>query len=213
MGCDVHITRADEWSESENAPITLDEWSAFVGHDPELRSERAASASLPDGTSLEVELSGLAVWTEWSQHGRSEAAVYFWHSGGCITSRAIDDEVLAKLHRIAQRLGARLVGDDGEEYGSDGRPAVDDAQPLPRRPWWRRIFGGRQLTRPWSRRTSGSIAPSFRYNGTLVCLLLFASRCPLDWNLLPRHSSSACPSSRFVSGLPSNTKASRRQPC
>jgi hypothetical protein len=149
MGYDVHITRADEWFDGELAPITLDEWIAIVRSDPELRPEPAASASLPGGDSLEVALPGLVVWTGWSQHGRSEAVIYLWHSRGCITSRPMDDQVLAKLHRIAQRLRARLVGDDGEEYGPDGRPLVDDPQPLPRRapppprrPWWRRLFGG-----------------------------------------------------------------------
>lgn len=142
MGYDVHITRADEWSDCSASPITLDEWTAVVRDDPELRAERSASAPLPDGGSLEVELSGLSVWTGWSLHGRADARVYLWHSDGCITSRAIDEEVLAKLHRIAQRLGARVVGDEGEEYGPGGRPLVDEVQTPPRRSWWRRIFGG-----------------------------------------------------------------------
>jgi hypothetical protein len=143
MGYNVHITRAEEWFDSADSPITLDEWSAYVRGDPELRAERSAAASQPDGSgSLEVELSGLCVWTGWSQHGRSDAMVCFWHSDGRITSCAIDEEVLSKLHRVAQRLGGRLVGDEDEEYGPDGRPLVDEYQTPPRRSWWRRLFGG-----------------------------------------------------------------------
>jgi hypothetical protein len=52
---------------------------------------------------------------------------------------------------IAERLGAKVQGDDGESY--DGSEPLDDddntaAEQLPasapasRRPWWRRLFGG-----------------------------------------------------------------------
>lgn len=149
MGYDVHITRAEEWFDSEQMPITLDEWLACVRDDPELRLEGAARASIAGGQMLEMELPGLAVWTAWSQHVELDALVYLWHSDGCVDCRGIDREVTAKLYRIAQNLGARVVGDDGEEYGpdgevrADGRP--DEAEPpdaAPRHSWWRRLFGG-----------------------------------------------------------------------
>jgi hypothetical protein len=143
MGYDLHITRAEQWIDSELAPIALEEWLAFVQADPELRLEQAARASLPDGEAVDIELPGLAAWTSWSQHGDGNAMVYFWHFEGCIESRAIDAEVTAKLFRIAQRLGARVFGDEGEEYGADGAPMGEASQAAPRpRPWWLRLFGG-----------------------------------------------------------------------
>lgn len=39
MGYDVHITRAEDWSENEDAPISLEEWERFVDGDPELRPD------------------------------------------------------------------------------------------------------------------------------------------------------------------------------
>jgi hypothetical protein len=37
MSYDVHITRAEEWSENKRTPITLEEWVAYAKSDPELR--------------------------------------------------------------------------------------------------------------------------------------------------------------------------------
>ena len=143
MGYDVHITRAQEWFESERAPITLEEWLACVREDPELRLEHAVRASTADGDALEVELPGLAAWTAWSRHAEPDAVVHLWHSDGCIDCRGIDDEVTAKLYRIAQSLGARVVGDDGEEYGPDGAALVEEPpDPPAKQRWWRRLFGG-----------------------------------------------------------------------
>ena len=143
MGYSLHITRAEEWFESEHAPITLDEWLDCVRDDRELRLEQTARTALSGGEVLEMDLPGLAVWTAWSRHDESNAMVYFWHSEGCVDSRGVDDEVVGKLYQIAQRLGARVFGDDGEEYGADGVPAADDAStPPPRQSWWRWLFGG-----------------------------------------------------------------------
>ena len=36
MGYDVHITRADHWTESERRPIAAEEWLALVERDSEL---------------------------------------------------------------------------------------------------------------------------------------------------------------------------------
>jgi hypothetical protein len=36
MGVELHITRADHWSDNEGAAITKEEWLAFVESDPEL---------------------------------------------------------------------------------------------------------------------------------------------------------------------------------
>ena len=108
MGYDLHITRAEEWPDAEAAPITLDDWLDYVRCDSELRMEQAARTATPDGETIEVALHGLVVWTGWSQHSEPERMVYFWHSEDCVDSRGIDKEVTAKLHRIAQRLGARV---------------------------------------------------------------------------------------------------------
>lgn len=48
MGYDLHVTRADDWTESESSPITLNEWLAYVQEDPEMRLDNVAVARLDD---------------------------------------------------------------------------------------------------------------------------------------------------------------------
>ena len=108
MGYDVHITRADEWTESETAPIELDEWLAYVRSDPEMRLDGAASAALGSGETLTYENEGLAVWTAYSQHERDGNLAWFDHRGGEIVVKNPDEEILDKLRRIAKALRARV---------------------------------------------------------------------------------------------------------
>lgn len=132
MGYELHITRASEWFEAEQCPIELDEWLEIVEQDPDLVLQDSG-------------LAGFAVWTAWSQNGVHPP---MWHSEGCVVSSATETQVVRKMHQIAQRLGARIVGDDGEEYDATGRQTGVAAGPLrgqppqgPRRPWWKRLFG------------------------------------------------------------------------
>jgi len=37
MGDEFHITRTDDWADSEKQPISLDEWLAYIRSDPEMR--------------------------------------------------------------------------------------------------------------------------------------------------------------------------------
>ena len=55
MGYDVHIIRADHWTESESNPIPLDELLHYVRSDPEMRLEGFAEATTPDGVTIRVE--------------------------------------------------------------------------------------------------------------------------------------------------------------
>jgi len=132
MGYELHITRAPEWFQAEQCPIDLDEWLRIVEQDPDLVRQ---DSGLP----------GFVVWTAWSQGGVHPP---MWHSEGCVVSSATETPVVRKMHEIAQRLGARVVGDDGEEYDATGRPGDaeaatqrDQAPQGPRRPWWKRLFG------------------------------------------------------------------------
>lgn len=112
MGYELHITRAEEWSESELCPIELHEWLQLVERDPDL---------VPQESGLE----GFVLWTGWSRGGVRPP---MWHSEGCIVSSAPEPEVAAKMHEPAQQLGARVVGDEGEEFDAAGRQidAPDD---------------------------------------------------------------------------------------
>jgi hypothetical protein len=96
MGYIVHITRAEKWHESENAPIRAEEWLATVEADPEMR--------LLEGT-----------WAEWLGH--PDRIVSFGLRDGAISFKHPDDYTLSKMIDLAERLEASVIGDDGEEYG------------------------------------------------------------------------------------------------
>ena len=146
MGYDVHITRAEEWSESEASPITLEEWVAYVASDPEMRLDGFAEAQLPSGDVLRVEGKGLSVWTAWPGEGRSEGHAWMDHRGGRIVVKNPDPAILKKMCAIAERLGARVRGDDGETYPESmedekQEAAVEDDPPPTKPSLWSRLTG------------------------------------------------------------------------
>jgi hypothetical protein len=117
MGYDVHITRAESWLDAEENPITLPEWLKYVEGDPEMRLDKVAVARDRKGKPvLAYQNEGLAVWVAYSRHEPTGNMAWFdWH-GGCIVVKNPDDEIIAKMKRIAAALGAFVVGDDGEHY-------------------------------------------------------------------------------------------------
>jgi hypothetical protein len=116
VGYDIHITRASNWTESESAPIVLDEWLRYVADDPEMRLDNFAEAEVGGGEVLRYENEGLAVWTSYTGRGVSGRMGWFDHSRGRIVVKNPDDEILGKMRRVAAALGANVIGDEGERY-------------------------------------------------------------------------------------------------
>ena len=116
MGYDVHITRANEWWEAESAPITLDEWLLTVKADPEMRLDGFAEVTTPEGSTIRYDNQGLAVWKVWEGHHEDGNKAWFDYHRGRITVNNPDDRIIAKMKQIAERLGAKVIGDEGEEY-------------------------------------------------------------------------------------------------
>jgi len=121
MGYDVHITRADDWTDSEKTPITLDEWLAYIEADPEMRHDGFAEARTPEGHTLRIEADGLSVWTAYSGHDpEANTGGWFSWNDGDICVKNPDEEILRKMYAIAQVFDAHVQGDDGEEYDERG---------------------------------------------------------------------------------------------
>src|SRR5262249_31763540 len=116
MGYDVHITRALEWVNAESNPIALEEWLAYIESDPEMRLDGFAEVQTPAGEILKCESAGLAVWTAWPGVGQRNGCAWFDYHAGCIVVKNPDDEILAKMCAIAERLEANVQGDEGEYY-------------------------------------------------------------------------------------------------
>jgi hypothetical protein len=131
----LHITRAADWTNSSELPITAAEWLRLVRNDSELvqhplRGLHSVRWAGSDGKKW---------WLEWSD--------------GRINSAYPDSALLQKLVAIAERLGAKVQGDGGEVYS--GAEPVDEwveSNTLPftprtvmitqRLPWWKRIMRG-----------------------------------------------------------------------
>ncbi|HET6575357.1 MAG TPA: hypothetical protein VFG68_17250 [Fimbriiglobus sp.] len=116
MGYDLHITRAQHWTDSKSKPIRLPEWLAYLGSDPEMRLDNVAVAKVKGKPVLAYENEGLAVWTAWSKHEPDGNMAWFDHRDSEIVVKNPDEEIIAKMKRIAKALKARVIGDEGETY-------------------------------------------------------------------------------------------------
>jgi hypothetical protein len=121
MSYDCHITRRGDWEDEDGPRIEAPEWLAVVEPDPEMA---AATVSL-DGKITFISDGGAEDAWLWialpDPQAETGNAFYFeGHSGEVTVRKPYDPAVRAKAWQLAQRLRAGLVGDDGEESGSDG---------------------------------------------------------------------------------------------
>ena len=101
MGYDLHITRADYWAENDGCEIARDEWLALVAGDPELTLDPVSGDE----------------YALWSGSCRYPDPWFHWWRGN-ISTKNPDRAIVAKMIQLAERLGARVQGDDGESYKS-----------------------------------------------------------------------------------------------
>jgi hypothetical protein len=122
MGYDLHITRAEDWADNEESPISAEEWLAAAAADPELRLGSPNGPYFADWVDLRT--GAERGWLDWSD--------------GDIFTKHPDRALLGKMLELAARLGARVQGDDGELYSRvEDLPGNEKSQASRRRPWWR----------------------------------------------------------------------------
>ena len=140
MGYDLHITRKANWTDDDGDTITPAEWLSVLDSDPELSRATDTGNDTPAGA--------------WN------GDPLFQFDDGQITCKNADKAIIRKMVHIAERLGARVQGDDGEIYRQDGTsfepetPTPKPASLLSRINTWLQL-----------RRTSRSMqqaAPKFR---------------------------------------------------
>jgi hypothetical protein len=139
MGYDVHITRRENWFDREGPAISLGEWTSVVRNDPEMRLDSYAEARVGEGRILRVNSEGLSVWTAYSGHEKDGNVAWFDLSHGNIVVKNPDPEILRKMYAIAHQLSAKVQGDDGELYHSQGNvsPAATHGPRSPaKKRWW-----------------------------------------------------------------------------
>ena len=118
MGYDLHITRAGWSPRSLEHPISRQEWQAAVDTWPGVVLE--ARVDYKDTGPVPV----------YALQANSEhSASLYWRLGEIIVRANGADT--GEVARLAEAMGARLVGDDGEQYFADGTVADSDANERP----------------------------------------------------------------------------------
>ena len=105
----LHITRAENWYDSDETPIQLADWLGYAASNP-LLVERG--------------------WVEWSDVGRVPVFACVCRDGvetsltwsdGRIRVKGVQNNIGAlELAKVAEDLEANLIGDDGERYTTVG---------------------------------------------------------------------------------------------
>lgn len=111
MAYEIHILSTTGTTCNASA-ISLEEWEAFCANDPSLRLETEVVAINPK-TGATITISGIAsaVWSS----PQTQQQYRFDYRQGRI-SFVHSDEAIPKAKEIAQVLGARIEGDEGEAY-------------------------------------------------------------------------------------------------
>jgi hypothetical protein len=104
MGYDIHITRARSWLENAGMEIRAEEWLKVVAEDPELHLAGFNGPYFALWKSLPEDWDGSTGWLNWRK--------------GNIYAKGASESLIGKMLDIANRLGARVQGDDMEIYGS-----------------------------------------------------------------------------------------------
>ena len=101
MGYDLHITRAENWTESSDSPIGYEEWIAYA--------EGSESLAAAGTLNLKEEP------TEQTIYQIARGPNLHWWRGEVVVTGADEGHVdVLRPHAVA--LAARLQGDDGEVY-------------------------------------------------------------------------------------------------
>lgn len=153
MGYGIQITRKQFWCDDRGPEITLREWAAYIERDPEMRLDGFIELPLPSGELLRIEDPSIAVWAAHPEF--PDSASLRLSTLGNVTVTNPDHVFVQKMWRIAHSLRARVIGDEHETYGADGRPDgghafppddwTCDVRPLDapasrRKPLWQRVF-------------------------------------------------------------------------
>jgi hypothetical protein len=88
------------------------EWTEFIKTDKEFRLVEAAEAKNSQGEVIKLKAKGMAVWTD----PKDKSECYFYYQGGEISVKNPEDRIIAKMKTVAEKLKARVIGDEGEEY-------------------------------------------------------------------------------------------------
>lgn len=123
MGYELHVRRFVDGDETDD--VTEDEWFRFV--DDALDFEFRDDCTTAPSPGERVAVSGS--FGHWTGHPTATSVPFRWSRGEVHVSFA-DDHIVVGALRVAEALGARVIGDEGEHYteplGSEPAWEFDD---------------------------------------------------------------------------------------
>jgi hypothetical protein len=126
MGYDLHITRKEDWFSETGPDITHSEWECYISEDPSVIHDPQN-----DNKSYLI-LRESGSWPLWWKGATGE-----------IYTKNPEIDVVVKMVAIAEQLGAKVQGDDGEVYNEKGEFSSSELREEGRRmlvnqkPWWK----------------------------------------------------------------------------
>jgi hypothetical protein len=116
MGYEIHIKRCDEnWTNDRN-PIRVEEWDRVVASDPSLEVMDVLEITDPDTGNVLLRVRGerMAKWVP--DKSNPDEFVCFILQNGALSLAAEALIYYDEIKEIATKLGANIIGDDGELY-------------------------------------------------------------------------------------------------
>jgi hypothetical protein len=134
MGYNLYITRASNFWETKDFPIIESEWLAVAEADPTL------SYSTSDYYDQRLEDGHIERIHPWLYVAHPEKPP-LWYIGGAIETKNPDTQLISKMVEIADKLNAKVIGEEGEVYDSSGNATSQTEEPPPQtKSWWKRIL-------------------------------------------------------------------------
>jgi hypothetical protein len=105
----IYITRKkDLFDVSSTREITLQEWTAFVANDPEMRLDNHTTVILPNGEEYRYSSPGTAVLLSRETGQSTIREVVFDFTAGNILIKNADQRIVNKVRHIAYKLNAQV---------------------------------------------------------------------------------------------------------
>lgn len=115
MPYDVHIVRTQHWFDAAEDPITQEQVDALIASDLELAWSTQDWVDMREGRGQKVTRFYMILWK-----GQPS---FLWYRDQIKCSGPSEEQV-GKMVEIAARMGANVLGDDGEAYHPDTWRAV-----------------------------------------------------------------------------------------
>ena len=115
MGYELHITRREDWADTETPDISFEEWLTYVKSDKELELTNGYDIKIGS----ETQFQNRPGFCEWNAHPTEKgpnARPWFSYWKGSIDTKNPDAPTIRKMIQIASVLQAKVQGDDGEFY-------------------------------------------------------------------------------------------------